>query len=172
MRTLILTAAVSVAALVAGPQAALAQNEGRYCLRSPTGALNCTYHSFKQCQQVRGGRSVGGGCVRNPGLATTGRGGTSRAARQPAPLGPPGGGQFLPSPTRSEALATTGRSGKSRAARQPAPLGPPGGGQFLPSPTRSEALATTGRSGKSRAARQPAPLGPPGGGQFLPSPTR
>jgi uncharacterized protein DUF3551 len=137
MRTLILTAALSVAAMVAAPQAASAQSQGRYCLRSPTGAVNCTYDSFRQCQQSRGGRSVGGGCVRNPALvATTGRGGTSRAARQPVPPGPPGGGQFLASPTRSEALATTGRGGTSRAARQRVPAGPPGGGQFLPPQTR------------------------------------
>jgi hypothetical protein len=90
MRTLILIAAISVAALMAGPQAASAQNEGR--------------------------------------------------AYQRVSPGPPGGGQFLPSPTRSKALGTTGRGGASRSARRPArqpvPAGPPGGGQFLPPQTR------------------------------------
>jgi hypothetical protein len=127
MRALILTAAISVAALMAGPQAASAQNEGR--------------------------------------------------AYQRVSPGPPGGGQFLPSPTRNRALATTGRGGTNRiarrsTARQMASPGPAGGGQFLPSSTRNTDLSTTGRGGTSRRARQPVPPGPPGGGQFLPPQTR
>ena len=91
MRTLILSAGLLVATLVVGPQAAVAQNEYAFCHQGQTGSLNCVYNSLEQCRQSQDGRSVGGRCVPNP--ATTGQGGV-------APLGPPGGGQYLPPPSR------------------------------------------------------------------------
>ena len=102
MRSLILSSGLLAAALVGGPQAAVAQSEGKaFCLESPTGAMNCIYDSFEQCQQLRGGRTVGGGCIPNPARSgTTGQGGGLSAPRGngpnsldrvPTPL--PGGGQ-------------------------------------------------------------------------------
>jgi hypothetical protein len=35
-------------------------------IRSPTGALNCTYDSWEQGEHFIRGRPVGGGCVENP----------------------------------------------------------------------------------------------------------
>jgi hypothetical protein len=77
MRTAILSAGLLAAALIAGPQATFAQSQEKpYCLESPTGAMNCLYDSFEQCQQIRGGRTLGGGCIPNPARSgTTGRGG-------------------------------------------------------------------------------------------------
>jgi hypothetical protein len=101
MRTLIVSSGLLVAALLAGPQAAVAQSGNKpFCLENATGATNCIYDSFEQCQQLRGGRSVGGGCVPNPARSdTTGQGGLSAPRgsgpnsldRIPTPL--PGGGQ-------------------------------------------------------------------------------
>jgi hypothetical protein len=103
MRTTILSSGLLAAALIAAPQAAMAQSGGKpYCLQSPTGALNCTYDSFDECQQIQGGRSVGGGCIANPARSdTTGRGGMDTPRGLDAPRGsgpnsldrlPPGGG--------------------------------------------------------------------------------
>jgi hypothetical protein len=98
MRTAILSSGLLAAALITAPQAAMAQSGGKpYCLQSPTGALNCTYDSFDECQQIQGGRSVGGGCIANPALSgTTGRGGGLDAPRGSGPNSldrlPPGGG--------------------------------------------------------------------------------
>ena len=99
MRTLILSSGLLAAALMAAPHAAFAQaQEKAYCLESPTGSRNCVYDSFEQCQQVQGGRSVGGGCVANPSRSgTTGAGGGMQPNMQP-PGG--GGGQQLPPPGR------------------------------------------------------------------------
>jgi Protein of unknown function (DUF3551) len=103
MRTLILSSGLLAAALMAAPHAAFAQaQEKAYCLESPTGARNCIYESFEQCQQVQGGRSVGGGCVANPARSgTTGAGGGGQPNMQPN-MQPPGGGggQQLPPPGR------------------------------------------------------------------------
>jgi hypothetical protein len=90
MRTLILSSGLLAAALIGGPQVAVAQNEYAFCHEGPTGSLNCIYNSLEQCRQAQDGRSVGGKCVSNP--ATTGQGGVT-------PLGPPGGGQYLPPPS-------------------------------------------------------------------------
>jgi Protein of unknown function (DUF3551) len=65
MRILILSAILAAASSIAAPQSANAQNRP-FCLRSPTGALNCTYDSWEQCEQFIRGRTVGGGCVENP----------------------------------------------------------------------------------------------------------
>ena len=102
MRAPILSMGLLAAALLAGPQAALAQSGNKaFCLESPTGATSCIYDSFEQCQQLRGGRTVGGGCIPNPARSgTTGQGGGLSAPRGsgpnsldrvPTPL--PGGGQ-------------------------------------------------------------------------------
>ena len=91
MRTLILSAGLLVGTLVAGSQAVVAQNEYAFCHQGPTGSLNCVYNSLEQCRQSQDGRPVGGRCVPNP--ATTGQGNVT-------PLGPPGGGQYLPPPSR------------------------------------------------------------------------
>lgn len=103
MRTLLLSSGLLAAALMAAPHAAFAQaQEKAYCLESPTGARNCIYDSFEQCQQVQGGRSVGGGCVANPARSgTTGAGG-GRQPNTPPSMQPPGGGggQQLPPPER------------------------------------------------------------------------
>jgi len=118
MRTLILSSGLLIAGLIGGPQAAIAQNEYAFCLRGPTGSLNCIYNSMEQCRQAGG--SASGSCVPNP--ATTGQGGVN-------PSGPPGGGQYLPPPAPNP--ATRGEGGISPS---PVPPGPPGGGQFLPPP--------------------------------------
>jgi hypothetical protein len=90
------------AALVAGPQAAVAQTGGTaFCLQSPSGAMNCAYDTLAQCEQRRGGQAAAGGCVPNPAArsGTTGAGG---GMRDPAsPQSPPGGGQYLPPPSQS-----------------------------------------------------------------------
>src|SRR5262245_52157214 len=109
MRNLILSSGLLAAALIGGPQAAVAQNEYPFCARNPGGGLNCVYNSIEQCRQA------GGDCMANP--ATTGQ--------VPPTQSLPGGGQFLPGPgqppaTRGEGAAT--------------PLPPAGGGQFLPPP--------------------------------------
>ena len=77
--------------LLAVPQAVVAQNEYAFYHQGQTGSLNCVYNSLEQCRQSQDGRSVGGRCVPNP--ATTGHGNVT-------PLGPPGGGQYLPPPSR------------------------------------------------------------------------
>jgi uncharacterized protein DUF3551 len=98
MRGLILSSGLLVAALVAGPQAAVAQTAGKaFCLQGPGGAMNCTFDSLAQCEQRRSSPTAGA-CVPNPG-ATTGAG---RGMRDPAsPPNPPGGGQYLPGPSQS-----------------------------------------------------------------------
>ena len=103
MRGLILSSGLLAAALIAAPQAATAQSPGKaFCLQSPTGAMNCNYDTLAQCQQVQGGRSVGGGCIPNPGRSgTTGAGGGMNQpapAPAPGPMNSPGGGE--PSRTR------------------------------------------------------------------------
>jgi Protein of unknown function (DUF3551) len=115
MRTLILSSSLLAAALIGGPQAAVAQNEYAFCARSATGSLNCVYNTMEQCRQAQ----VGGSCVANP--ATTGQ--------APVTQGPAGGGQFLPPPGQPPAT-------RSEGAVSPAQPGPPGGGQFLPPPSR------------------------------------
>ena len=74
-----------------GPGRIMAPNEYAFCHQGPTGSLNCVYNSLEQCRQSQDGRPVGGRCVPNP--ATTGQGNVT-------PLGPPGGGQYLPPPSR------------------------------------------------------------------------
>ena len=77
MRSLILSSALLTAALLA-PQAAVAQSPERprpFCLQSPTGDLECSYDTMAQCREGTLGRSVGGGCIPNPQLGTTGGGG-------------------------------------------------------------------------------------------------
>jgi hypothetical protein len=81
------------AALVAGPQAAVAQTAGKaFCLQSASGSMNCAYDTLAQCEQRRGGQQAAGGCIPNPASGTTGAGG----GMNPPP--PAGGGQNLPSP--------------------------------------------------------------------------
>jgi hypothetical protein len=101
MRGLILSSGLLAAALIVGPQAAVAQTEGKaFCLQGPAGSINCIYESFEQCQQVQGGRSVGGGCVPNPRLGTTGAGGRGNPPSGGGNVPDmPGGGQYLPPPT-------------------------------------------------------------------------
>jgi Protein of unknown function (DUF3551) len=96
MRGLILSSGLLVAALVAGPQAAVAQAGGKaFCLESSSGSMNCAFDSLAQCEQRRSS-ATGGACVPNP-AGTTGAGG---GARDPAaPPNPPGGGQYLPPPS-------------------------------------------------------------------------
>jgi hypothetical protein len=86
MRTPILSSGLLAAALIAGPAASAQAQEKPFCLQSPTGATNCIYDSFEQCQQIRGGRSVGGGCIQNPARSgTTGRGDGLEAPRGSGP---------------------------------------------------------------------------------------
>jgi hypothetical protein len=86
MRTAIaLSALASASALVtvvllAIPQVALAQTQDKaFCMRTPTGALNCTFDSLAQCQQAAqmnpgaGMSPMGSNCISRPG--TTGAGG-------------------------------------------------------------------------------------------------
>jgi Protein of unknown function (DUF3551) len=97
MRALTLSSAIVAGALMAAlHQPAYAQREKQpYCLQSATGALNCTYDSLEQCQQILGGRSVSGTCMANPArLETTGSGGTTSPDR------PPGSRDQPPSPER------------------------------------------------------------------------
>jgi Protein of unknown function (DUF3551) len=91
MRKLILSVGLFTAALI-GPHAVIAQNEYPFCLQSPAGALICTYTSLEQCRQAGVPSAT---CVPNP--ATTGQGGVNPT---PLPPGPPGGGQYLPPPSR------------------------------------------------------------------------
>ena len=96
MRTLILSSGLLAAALMAAPQSAFAQaQEKEFCLESPTGSRNCLYDTFEQCQQVLGGRAVGGGCIPNPARSagTTGQGGTPDMRPSPQPPGGGGGMQ-------------------------------------------------------------------------------
>jgi hypothetical protein len=90
------------AALVAGPQAAVAQAGGKaFCMQSASGSMNCAYDTLAQCEQRRGGQAAAGSCVPNPAArsGTTGAGG---GMRDPAsPQSPPGGGQYLPPPSQS-----------------------------------------------------------------------
>src|SRR5262245_14462438 len=97
MRAAILFLAVPLAALIAvAHHPAYAQREKQpYCLQNATGALNCTYDSLDQCQQILGGHSVSGTCIANPArLETTGSGGTRSPDR------PPGGRDQPPSTAR------------------------------------------------------------------------
>jgi hypothetical protein len=96
MRGVILSSALLAAALVAGPQAAVAQTGGKaFCMRSPSGSMNCAFDTLAQCEQRRGSQPAAGGCIPNPARSgTTGAGG--RAAPPPSP---PGGGQYLPPPS-------------------------------------------------------------------------
>jgi hypothetical protein len=77
MRGLRLSSSVVAAALIAAPHIAFAQiQEKPYCLESQGGARNCVYESLEHCQQMAGGRTIGGRCVANPAQAgTVGAGG-------------------------------------------------------------------------------------------------
>jgi hypothetical protein len=76
MRTLLLSAGLTVAALgVPGPAAAEVGAQA-WCMQGPTGALNCIYDYLAQCQQAISDRSLAGNCLSNPAqITTTGRGG-------------------------------------------------------------------------------------------------
>ena len=86
MRSLILSSGLLAVALIGAPQVSIAQTSGDkpFCLRHESGSLQCNFDTMAQCQQGREGRSVGGGCVPNPGKGTTGGGGMS-----PQPGGEP-----------------------------------------------------------------------------------
>ncbi len=74
LRSLIPSSGLVAAALVGMPQAGFAQGrEKAFCLQHESGGLQCNYDTMAQCQQGREGRSVGGGCIPNPRLGTTGR---------------------------------------------------------------------------------------------------
>jgi len=97
MRVATLSSIVMLAALIAAAhQAAYAQHEKQpFCLQSPTGAINCTYDSLEQCEQILGGRSVSGTCVAKPARSeATGVGGTRSPDR------PPDSRDHPPSPAR------------------------------------------------------------------------
>jgi hypothetical protein len=84
-RTLLGVASRAVA-LITAPQVSIAQTSGDkpFCLRHESGSLQCNYDTMAQCQQGREGRSVGGGCVPNPGKGTTGeRGMSPRPGEEP-----------------------------------------------------------------------------------------
>jgi hypothetical protein len=87
MRNPILSSGLLAVALIAGPAGFAQAQQKPFCLQSPTGAVNCLYDSFEQCEQIRGGRSVGGGCIPNPAArsGTTGRGGDLEAPRRSGP---------------------------------------------------------------------------------------
>jgi hypothetical protein len=89
MRALILLSAGALAAAVIVPPQAAAQVGGQaWCLQGPTGALNCLYDSFVQCQQAVSDRSLAGSCLSNPAqLSTTGRGGAEAPRGLDAPRG-------------------------------------------------------------------------------------
>src|SRR5262249_57325071 len=82
----VLPAGLLAAALVAAPRTAAQIGQQAVCLQGTTGALNCLYDSFAQCQQHASARSLAGTCVSNPAqLSTTGRGGG-----EPPPASVPG----------------------------------------------------------------------------------
>jgi Protein of unknown function (DUF3551) len=92
MRTLMLPSAVLTAALIGGPQAALAQTpaERAFCFRDQGGALLCNYDTMTLCEEGRLGRT--GSCIANPGLTTGGpvvlppaRGSSDLPSASPAP---------------------------------------------------------------------------------------
>jgi hypothetical protein len=64
MRTLSLSSGLLAAALVGGPQTAIAQNEPAFCFQGSRGSMNCMYDSMEQCRQASG--SATGRCVPNP----------------------------------------------------------------------------------------------------------
>src|SRR5215471_15230122 len=97
MRARVLLSIAMAGALIAVPQQAThAQLEKQlFCLQSPTGAINCTYDSLEQCEQILGGRSVSGTCVAKPARSeATGVGGTRSPDR------PPDSRDHPPSPAR------------------------------------------------------------------------
>jgi Protein of unknown function (DUF3551) len=89
MRALILLSAGVLAATLIVPSLAAAQVGGQaWCMQGPTGALNCLYDSYAQCQQFVEGRSLAGACISNPAqISTTGRGGTEAPRELDAPRG-------------------------------------------------------------------------------------
>jgi len=98
----ILSTGLLAAALVAGPQASAQIGGQAYCLQGTTGALNCSYDSLAQCQQLLGERSLAGNCISNPAqLSTTGRGGMEVPRGLDAPRGSgPNSMDRMPTPAR------------------------------------------------------------------------
>ena len=80
-------AGLLAAALTAATPAPAQIGQQAVCLQGTTGALNCLYDSFAQCQQHASARSLAGTCISNPArLSTTGRGGSEPPASVPGLL--------------------------------------------------------------------------------------
>jgi hypothetical protein len=73
MRNLIAASAVAVAALLAAPLAASAQNQP-FCLKSGANPASCIFATMAACEQAKTGASDQ--CIRAPAGGTTGAGGT------------------------------------------------------------------------------------------------
>ncbi len=80
MRTAIAFSALATAVVLATSPSAFAQTQDKaFCMRTKTGALNCSFDSMAQCQQaaqMNPGASIspmGNNCIARPG--TTGAGG-------------------------------------------------------------------------------------------------
>ena len=100
--SILLSAGVLAAAVIAPPQAAAQVGGQAWCLQGSTGALNCLYDSYAQCQQFVDGRSLAGNCVTNPAqISTTGRGGMDAPRGLDAPRGTgPNSLDRVPAPAR------------------------------------------------------------------------
>jgi hypothetical protein len=100
--SILLSAGVLAASLIAPPQAAAQVGGQAWCMQGPTGALNCLYDSYAQCQQFLENRSLAGNCLSNPAqLSTTGRGGADSPRGLDAPRGTgPNSLDRMPAPVR------------------------------------------------------------------------
>jgi hypothetical protein len=86
--SILLSAGVLAASLIAPPPAAAQVGGQAWCLQGTTGALNCLYDSYAQCQQHLEDRSLAGNCLSNPAqISTTGRGGAEAPRGLDAPRG-------------------------------------------------------------------------------------
>jgi Protein of unknown function (DUF3551) len=67
MRMVLIGLAAMLAAVVSGTAPASAQywqGRGTWCIQPPQGTWDCSYYSFRQCQQSLSGRR--GTCTQNP----------------------------------------------------------------------------------------------------------
>jgi|GraSoiStandDraft_4_1057263.scaffolds.fasta_scaffold952202_2 hypothetical protein len=100
--SILLSAGVLAAAVIAPPQAAAQVGGQAWCLQGTTGALNCIYDNLAQCQQAVSDRSLAGSCLSNPAqISTTGRGGADAPRGLDAPRGTgPNSLDRMPAPVR------------------------------------------------------------------------
>jgi hypothetical protein len=91
---ILLASASVVAALGAGPSAALAQAQP-FCLKSESGMANCAFQTAAQCEAARG-VNIKAQCIPNSQISTVGAGG----GMQPGGSARQGPRSPTPSPTR------------------------------------------------------------------------